>query len=80
MGSGASLPYPGAAKGEPAPGYGEGPPGPVFDSHSDFWMLPRKLRLSGFVGPNYENISFTTFLKRKTAENKELALGILLIG
>ena len=80
MGSRASSPYPGAAKGEPTPGYGEGPPGPVFDSPSDFWMLPGKIRLPGFVGSNSENISFTTFLKRKIAENRELALGILLIG
>ena len=33
-----------------------------------------------FVPCNSENISCVTFLKRKTAENRKLALGILLIG
>ena len=33
-----------------------------------------------FVPCNSKNISYVTFLKRKTAENRKLALGILLIG
>ena len=33
-----------------------------------------------FVPCNSENISYVGFLKRKTAENRNLALGILLIG
>jgi hypothetical protein len=53
---------------------------PVFDSSSDFWMLPGKIGTSVFVVSNSENISRTTFLKPKTAENRELALGILSIG
>ena len=33
-----------------------------------------------FVPCNSENISYVGFLKRKRAENRKLALGILLIG
>ena len=80
MGFGASSPYLGAAKGEPTLGYGKGPLGPAFDSPSDFWMLPGKIESSVFMMSNSENISRTTFLKPKTAENRELALGILSIG
>ena len=36
--------------------------------------------LGVFVPCNSENISFLGFLKRKTAENRKLALSILLIG
>ena len=32
-----------------------------------------------FVSSNFENIFLITFLKPKTAENRQLALGILLI-
>ena len=62
-----------------APGPGEGTLVPLFDSSSDFSMLPGKIGTSVFVGSKSENISRTTFLKLKTAENRELAL-ILLIG
>ena len=40
----------------------------------------RKIWTSGFGSSNSENISRTTFLKLKIAENRELALGILSIG
>ena len=63
-----------------APGHGVAPLVPVFDSSSDLWMLPGKIGTSVFVVSNSENISRTTFLKPKTAENRELALGILSIG
>ena len=33
-----------------------------------------KILTSAFVSSNFENISCTTFLKYKTAENRELAL------
>ena len=39
-----------------------------------------KILTEVFVPCNYEDISYETFLKRKTAENRKLALGILLIG
>ena len=39
-----------------------------------------KILTGVFVPCNSENISCVTFLKRKTAENRKLALGILLIG
>ena len=70
------TPGPGAAKGG-APGHGVAPLVPVFDSSSDFWMAPGKIGTSVFVVSNSENISRTTFLKPKTAENRELALGHL---
>ncbi len=41
---------------------------------SVFWMLPGKIGTSAFVSSNSENISCVTFLKLKTAENRELAL------
>ena len=63
-----------------APGHGVAPLVPVFDSSSDFWVLPGKIGTSVFVVSNSENISRTTFLKPKTAENRELALGIFSIG
>ena len=50
-------------------------------------LLPFGLRvLAGkiggwvFVPCNFENVSCVGFLKQKTAENRKLALGILLIG
>ena len=39
-----------------------------------------KILTEFFVPCNSENISCVGFLKRKTAENRKLALGILLIG
>ena len=72
-GSGVSSPPPGAAKGGRAPGYGEAHMVPVFDSPSDFRKLRVKIGTSAFVGSNSENISRTTFLNLKTAENRELA-------
>ena len=38
------------------------------------------IRSGVFVPCNFENISCVGFLKRKTAESRKLALGILLIG
>ena len=73
-------PPPGAAKGWGAPGHIEAHLVPVFDSPSDFRVLRGKIGTSVFVVSNSENISRTTFLKPKIAENRELALGILLIG
>ena len=60
-----------------APRHGVAPLVPVFDSSSDFWVLPGKIGTSVFAVSNSENISRTTFLKPKTAENRELALGHL---
>ena len=37
-------------------------------------LLYSKIGTSAFVSSNSENISYTTFLKYKTAENRELAL------
>ena len=73
-------PPPGAVEGGAALGHGEAPLVPIFDSPSDFRVLRGKIGTSVFVVSNSENISRTTFLKLKTAENKELALGILSIG
>ena len=39
-----------------------------------------KIGTSGFVSSNFENISRTTFLKYKTAENRNWHCGILLIS
>ena len=47
-----------------------------------FWLrvpLGEKLTLA-FVPSNSENIHFLTFLEPKTAENRQLALWLLLIG
>ena len=43
-------------------------------------MLPGKIGTSVFVGSNSENISRTTFLKLKIAENRDMTPGILSIG
>ena len=40
----------------------------------------RKIGTLAFVSSNSENISRTTFLKSKTAENRNWHCGILLIG
>jgi hypothetical protein len=47
---------------------------PPFSSLSVFDLCPGKIRLSELVSSNSENISSVAFLKRKTAENRELAL------
>jgi hypothetical protein len=36
--------------------------------------MSEKVGTSAFVSSNFENISCVTFLKHKTAENRELAL------
>ena len=40
----------------------------------------RKIGTLAFVPSNSENIHFLTFLEPKTAENRQLALWLLLIG
>ena len=74
------TPSPGTARDGPTPGHGVGTLVPVFDSPSDFRVLVGKIGTSVFAVSNSENISRTTFLKLKTAENRELTLGILSIG
>jgi hypothetical protein len=68
-----STPCPGAATGWPAP-WGVWPPSgpPLFL----LWTPSRvgKIETLAFVSSNSENISCVTFLKHKTAENRELAL------
>jgi hypothetical protein len=44
------------------------------DSSLDSVSCRAKIGTSGFVSSNYKNISCVTFLKYKTAENRELAL------
>ena len=47
-----------------------------------FWLREssEKIGTSAFVPSNSENIHFLTFLEPKTAENRQLALWLLLIG
>ena len=47
-----------------------------------FWLLESsgKIGTLAFVPSNSENIHFLTFLEPKTAENRQLALWLLLIG
>ena len=42
--------------------------------------VPGKIITLAFVPSNSENIHFLTFLEPKTAENRQLALWLLLIG
>ena len=56
------------------------PPGARLRLPSGLRVLVGKIGTSVFAVSNSENISRTTFLKQKTAENRELALGILSIG
>ena len=65
-----ASPHLGAASDGPAPRHGE--PSPL----ASFGLRVRvgKIGTSIFVASNSENISRTTFLKPKTAENRELAL------
>jgi len=57
-----------------APRRGVAGPWPPSCPLSVFWMRPGKIGTSAFVSSNSENISCVTFLKPKTAENRELAL------
>ena len=68
------TPPPRAARGAPAPGGGVGPSGSVFDSSSVLWNVPTKIGTVEKKSSDSENISLSTFLKPKTAENRELAL------
>ena len=47
-----------------------------------FWLLEssKKIGTLAFVPSNSENFHFLTFLEPKTAENRQLALWLLLIG
>ena len=47
-----------------------------------FWLLESsgKIGTLAFVSSNSENIHFLTFLEPKIAENRQLALWLLLIG
>jgi hypothetical protein len=67
-------PIGGAARGWAAPPHGEAGPWLGSDSSSVFWKLRLISGHSAFVLSNFENISCVTFLKDKTAENRELAL------
>ena len=63
-----------AAGGLAAPGGGVGPSGSVFASSSVLWKVPRKIGALEKTSSDSENISLSTFLKPKIAENRELAL------
>ena len=56
--------------------------GPLAPLHLIFWhlMTSGKIGTLAFVPSNSENIHFLTFLEPKTAENRQLALWLLLIG
>ena len=72
----------------PPPGVGQAwPPGQVVwpaPSPSPSRILAsddfQKIGTLAFVPSNSENIHFMTFLEPKTAENRQLALWLLLIG
>jgi hypothetical protein len=53
------------------------PSGPPSGSRSVLVLLPGKLGVLVFVSSNSKNISCVAFLKHKTAENRELALWLL---
>jgi hypothetical protein len=67
-------PIGGAGQGQAAPSYGEASLWLGSDSSSMFWKLCLISGYSAFVSSNSENISCVTFLKHKSAENRELAL------
>jgi hypothetical protein len=67
-------PIGGAGQGLAAPPYGEASLWLGSVSSSVFWKLRLISGYSAFVSSNSENISCVTFLKHKTAENRELAL------
>jgi hypothetical protein len=56
------------------PPYGEAGPWLGSVSSSVFWKIRLISGRLAFVSSNFENISCVTFLKHKTAENRELAL------
>ena len=69
------TPYPDAARGGPAPPHGVD--GSWLSSFSPSFGLHVRVGKIGswvFVSSNSKNISVVTFLKRKRAENSELAL------
>ena len=74
------TPYLGAGQGLAAPRAGVPTLVPVFDSSSDFCFGTVKIGTSAFVSSNSENISCVTFVKPKTAENRNWHCGILSIG
>src|SRR5215216_2813535 len=55
---------------------------PVAPPRLSFWLREssEKIGTLAFVPSNSENIHFLTFLEPKTAENRQLALWLLLIG
>jgi hypothetical protein len=67
-------PIGGAGQGLAAPPYGEASLWLGSDSSLVFWKIRLISGRSAFVSSNSENISGVTFLKRKTAKNRELAL------
>ena len=75
----ASSPPLGAVEGGPRLGMVR-PPGARLRLPFGLWVLVGKIGTSVFTVSNSENISRITFLKLKTAENRELALGILSTG
>ena len=60
--------------GGPTPPHGVDPLVPFSDSSLDFVVVWGEIGAWLFVSPNSENISLITFLKQKTAENRQLAL------
>ena len=79
-GTRAATPALGAAYPWPTPRHGVAALAPVFDSSSVLRFGTVKMGTSAFVTSNSENISCVTFLKPKTAENRNWHCGILLIG
>ena len=61
-------------QGGPAPPHGVGPAVPSSDSSLDSVFVSGKIGAWLFVSSNFENISLITFLKQKTAENRQLSL------
>ena len=69
-----ASPHLGAARGGPAPRHGEPSPWPPLLVSFGLRVRVGKIGTSVFVASNSENISRTTFLKPKIAENRELVL------
>ena len=72
--------YLGAGQGLAVPRAGVPSLVPVFDSSSDFCFGTVKIGTLAFVMSNSENIYCVTFLKPKTAENRNWHCGVLSIG